>query len=185
MVRRNILMGETLRRIDSLARVKHEHLLQQIQCAFIVAPQLFAKWHPLAFRQALYEAKGLNPGQHMPKRKRKFAQRTFSLQMVSITSSGGVPSSSVIIENWFTSVHRISDAGSDVLAVRRTILSGEERLSLKHLGENAPCAPNVDSNIVFLPREHNLGGPIISRRHVASHLRILYSGKTKIAYLGC
>src|SRR5216684_3275520 len=29
--------------------------------------------------------------------------RTFSLQMVSITSSGGVPSNSVIIENWFTS----------------------------------------------------------------------------------
>jgi len=36
-----------------------------------------------------------------------------------------------------------------------------------------------------LPREHNLRGPIISRRHVAGHLRILYSGKTKVAYLGC
>lgn len=28
---------------------------------------------------------------------------TFSLQIVLMTSSGGVPSSSVMIENWFTS----------------------------------------------------------------------------------
>lgn len=34
--------------------------------------------------------------------------RTFSLQMVWITSSGGVPSNSVMIENWFTSAGKIS-----------------------------------------------------------------------------
>jgi hypothetical protein len=69
--------------------------------------------------------------------------------------------------------------------MRLTVLSGKEGFALEHLGENAPRAPNVDSNIVFLPREHDLGGPIISRRHVASHLRILYSGKAKVTYLGC
>lgn len=71
------------------------------------------------------------------------------------------------------------------MVVRRTILSGKEGLSLKHLGENAPRAPNVHGNIVFLPREHDLGGAIIPRRHVASHLRILYSGKTKVTNLDC
>jgi len=97
--------------------------------------------------------------------------------MVSITSSGGVPSSSVIIENWFTSrFTKLSEAWNKALAARRTILSGKEGLALKHLGENASRAPNIDGNIIFLPREHDLGGPIITRRHVASHLRILYSG---------
>ena len=69
--------------------------------------------------------------------------------------------------------------------MRLTVLSGKERLALKHLCEDAPRAPNVDCNIVLLPREHDLGCPIISRRHVAGHLRILYSGETKIAYLSC
>ena len=105
--------------------------------------------------------------------------------MVSITSSGGVPRSSVIIENWFTSVRTALRELEQSCAARRTILSGKEGLALKHLSENASRAPDVDGDIVFLPREHDLGGPIITRRHVAGHLRILYSGKTKVTYLGC
>jgi len=68
---------------------------------------------------------------------------------------------------------------------RRTVLSGKEWLALKHLSKNAPSAPNVDCNIVLLPCEHGFGGPIIPRRDVASHLRSLYSGETKITNLGC
>jgi len=91
----------------------------------------------------------------------------------------------VIIENWFTSTLTTFRGAEQSWAARRTILSGKEWLALKHLGENASRAPNVDGNIVFLPREHDLRGPIITRRHVAGHLRILYSGKTKVTYLGC
>ena len=73
----------------------------------------------------------------------------------------------------------------DWMNIRRTVLSGKERLALEHLSENAPGAPNVNRNIVLLPCEHGFGGPIIPRRHVASHLRFLYSGETKITDLGC
>ena len=69
--------------------------------------------------------------------------------------------------------------------VRRTVLSGKERLALEHFSENAPSTPNVNCNIVLLPCEHGFGGPIIPRRHVASHLRCLNSGETKITNLGC
>lgn len=131
------------------------------------------------------EGSEFHVGQHTPKWERKFASRTFSLHMVSITSSGGVPSSSVIIENWFTSTFTTLRGVEQSWAARRTILSRKEGLAFKHLGENASRAPNVDGNIVFLPREHDLGSPIITRRHVAGHLRILYSGKTKVTYLGC
>jgi hypothetical protein len=83
-------------------------------------------------------------------------------------------------------VHKLSETWNETWWWSRlTILSRKEGLSLEHLSENASRAPNVDSNIVFLPREHDLGGPIITRRHVASHLRILYSGKSKVTYLGC
>jgi hypothetical protein len=47
--------------------------------------------------------------------------------------------------------------------VGRTVLPREEGLALEHLGENASRAPNVDRDIILLPREHDLGGPIISR----------------------
>src|SRR5579863_4434995 len=69
--------------------------------------------------------------------------------------------------------------------IRRTILSRKEWPVLKHLGENAPSAPNINRNIVFLPCEHDIGGPIIPFRYVAGHLRTLYSGGTKITNLGC
>ncbi len=66
---------------------------------------------------------------------------------------------------------------------KRTVLSREERLSLEHLGKDAPRTPDIYCDVVFLPREHDLGSPIIASRHVARHLRILYSGKTKITNL--
>lgn len=63
------------------------------------------------------------------------------------------------------------------------ILSGEERLALQHLRENASCAPDINFHIVFLPCEHNLGCPVVSCGDVASHLGVLYTGKSKVADL--
>jgi hypothetical protein len=37
VVGRNVLVGETFSRIDSLARVKPEHLFEQIQSALVIA----------------------------------------------------------------------------------------------------------------------------------------------------
>jgi hypothetical protein len=63
------------------------------------------------------------------------------------------------------------------------VLSGEQGLALQHLGKDASRTPDVDFHIVFLPRQHDLGSAIVSRRDVASHLGVLYTGQTKIANL--
>ena len=62
------------------------------------------------------------------------------------------------------------------------IFSGEKRLALKHLCENATCAPDIDLNIVLLPRKHDFRSAVVSCGNVASHLRVLDTGKTEIAY---
>ncbi len=108
--------------------------------------------------------------------------RTFSLQMVSITSSGGVPSNSDDRELVDVCVYR-SQRWNVCKQRQRTILPREERFPLQHLSKDTPCTPNIYRDVVFLPREHDLGSPIIARRHVARHLRILYSGETKITNL--
>lgn len=61
------------------------------------------------------------------------------------------------------------------------VLSGEKRLSLHHLGENAGCAPDVYLHVVLLPCKHDLGSAVVSCRNVAGHLRILDTGETEIA----
>lgn len=63
------------------------------------------------------------------------------------------------------------------------VLSGEERLAVKHLGKDTACTPNVDLDIVFLPCEHDLGGAVVSCGDVACHLGILNAGKTEITNL--
>lgn len=107
--------------------------------------------------------------------------RTFSLAMVSMTSSGGVPRSSVIIENWFTSTLRQSTEKKR--KETRTVLSREQRLPLQHLRKYATSTPDVNGHIVLLPCQHNLRGTIISRRDISCHLRILDACQTKVAYL--
>lgn len=62
------------------------------------------------------------------------------------------------------------------------IFSREQRLPLKHLGENTSCAPYVNLDVVLLPCEHDFRGAVVSCRHVACHLRVLDSGKAKVAY---
>ena len=111
-------------------------------------------------------------------------RKVFSEAMVSITSSGGVPKSSVMMENWCTSVphdHQHTHATSEER--RRTVLAGEEWLALEHLCEDAARGPDVDRDVVLLPRQHDLGRAVVPRRDVAGHLRILYSREAKVADL--
>lgn len=63
------------------------------------------------------------------------------------------------------------------------VLAREQRLALEHLGEDASCTPDINLHVVLLPGEHDLGGTIVSRRNVSSHLRILDSGQPEITNL--
>jgi hypothetical protein len=63
------------------------------------------------------------------------------------------------------------------------VLSGEQRLALEHLRENASCTPNVHLDVVLLPREHNLGRAVVTGRNVTRHLGVLYTGQAEIADL--
>lgn len=63
------------------------------------------------------------------------------------------------------------------------VLSWEQWLALQHLRKDAPCAPNINLHIVLLPCEHDLGRSVVSSRDVTRHLRVLYTGQTKVANL--
>lgn len=63
------------------------------------------------------------------------------------------------------------------------VLAGEERLPIEHLCKYTPRTPDVDFDIILLPCKHDLGGAVVSRRHITGHLRVLNAGQTKIANL--
>jgi hypothetical protein len=63
------------------------------------------------------------------------------------------------------------------------VLSGEKRLALEHLGEDAACTPDIHLHVVLLPCEHDLRRSVVSGRDVTGHLRVLDAGKTEIANL--
>ena len=63
------------------------------------------------------------------------------------------------------------------------VFAREQRLALQHLGKDAACAPDVDLDIVLLPREHDLGCSVVPCRDIARHLGILYTRKSKVANL--
>ena len=63
------------------------------------------------------------------------------------------------------------------------VLSGEQRLALEHLSEDAAGAPDVDLDVVLLPGEHDLGGTVVAGRHVAGHLGVLDAGEAEVADL--
>lgn len=88
-----------------------------------------------------------------------------------MTSSGGVPSSSVIMENWLTSINCVRGENGTVSVL--TVFPGEQWFAFEHLREYTTCAPNVDGDIVLLPGQHNLRRTVISRRNVACHLGVL------------
>lgn len=63
------------------------------------------------------------------------------------------------------------------------VLSREERFSIQHLGEDAARAPDIDLHVILLPGEHDLGGAVISRGNITSHLGVLDTRQTEIADL--
>ena len=63
--------------------------------------------------------------------------------MVAMTSSGGVPSSSVMIENWWTSIARTVRHTFVTPSFELTIFSWEQGLALEHLGKDAAGTPDV------------------------------------------
>lgn len=64
---------------------------------------------------------------------------------------------------------------------RRTVLAREQRFSFQHLREDTSRTPDIDRDVILLPSEHDLRRTVIPCRDVARHLRVLYSGKAKVA----
>lgn len=64
-----------------------------------------------------------------------------------------------------------------------TVLAGEQRLALQHLGEDTSSAPNVHSNVVLLPGQHDFRRAVVARRNIAGHLGVLDTRKTEVANL--
>ena len=64
-----------------------------------------------------------------------------------------------------------------------TVLSWEKRLALEHLCEDTAGTPDVDSDVVFLPGEHDLRSSVVPRGDISRHLRILNPGEAKVADL--
>lgn len=60
------------------------------------------------------------------------------------------------------------------------ILPGEQRFPFQHLRENTASAPDVHLHVILLPRKHDLGRPVIPRRNIASHLRVLDTSQAKV-----
>jgi hypothetical protein len=60
------------------------------------------------------------------------------------------------------------------------IFSRKERLSLQHFRKYTPGTPDINFDIILLPREHNFWSSVIPGRDVARHLRILDTGKPKV-----
>ena len=63
------------------------------------------------------------------------------------------------------------------------ILPGEQGSPFQHLGKYTASTPDVHLDIILLPREHNLGGAVVSCRHVTGHLRILDTSEAKVTDL--
>lgn len=63
------------------------------------------------------------------------------------------------------------------------ILPRKQWLPLQHLGKDAARAPDIDLDVVLLPRQHDLGRAVVARRDVARHLRVLDAREPEVADL--
>jgi hypothetical protein len=125
-------------------------------------------------------------------------RRTFSLQMVWMTSSGGVPSSSVMIENWLTSgivsgVACPAKGGAHDPCRGRAVCP---RASRQKCSPRSRCRPprriscrESDQGRArakyrcALPGQHDFRCSVIPGRHIARHLRVLQPRQAKVADL--
>lgn len=60
------------------------------------------------------------------------------------------------------------------------ILAREEWFPFQHLRKDATRTPDINFNIVFLPREHDLRRSVVACRDITSHLRVLDTGQAEI-----
>lgn len=63
------------------------------------------------------------------------------------------------------------------------VLAREERPAGQHLRKDAPRTPDIDLDVVLLPCQHDLGGPVVPSRDVAGHLGVLDTSEAKVADL--
>ena len=91
----------------------------------------------------------------------------------------------VMIENWLTSANQKDVRACRIVDIQKrpTVFPREQRFSLQHLRKNAARTPDINGDVVFLPGQHDFRCSIIPGWHIASHLRILNTGQTKIADL--
>jgi hypothetical protein len=88
---------------------------------------------------------------------------TFSLQIVEITSSPGVPSSSVMMENWLTSIKQLKMSTRFIKLLRTlTIFPREQWFAFEHLSEYATGTPDIHGDVVLLPRQHDFWRTIVA-----------------------
>jgi hypothetical protein len=153
------------------------------QTICVRSADLLTEGNTLPFRQTLNETQGLHQVFSYLIGDRNQRSHTFSLAIVSMTSSGGVPSSSVMMENWFTSGINELDLVSYRVKGKPTVFAWEERLSLQHLGEDAAGTPDINCNVVLLPGQHDLWCAVVPRRDITSHLRVLNTRQPEIADL--
>ena len=63
------------------------------------------------------------------------------------------------------------------------VFSWKKGFAFQHFCKDAACAPYINLDVVLLPGEHNLRSTVVSRRNIASHLRVLDACETEVAYL--
>ena len=78
---------------------------------------------------------------------------------------------------------RIKEIPNCGVSPSRTIFTGEQWFPFQHLGKYAPGAPDINRNIVLLPGQHDFRSPVVPRRDVSGHLRVLDAGKAEITDL--
>lgn len=66
---------------------------------------------------------------------------------------------------------------------KRTIFPGEQWFPFKHLCKDATCTPDIYSDIIFLPGQHDLRRSVIPCRNISCHLGILDSSQAEITDL--
>ena len=144
-----------------MANNSQDHLTDLLALAkltlWIGVLEFIGEWLTLALRQGLHESQGL---QILDQAFYMFKRSTHVL-----TTDG-------LDDIVWRRAQQLRDDGKLV----DMVLAGEKGLPLKHLREDAPSAPDIHLHIVLLPGEHDLGGSVVPRGDVASHLGVLNTG---------
>jgi hypothetical protein len=164
---------------DSLLRVEHEHVLQEIDgCKGQVLLRVIDGFQlpaGSAFLNLVDKGCRSRLGSDWTNRNVCSGQHSVSTN-VRITHVFTADALDHIIRG---STQELGDDGKLV----HVVLAGEQGLALQHLGENTASTPDVDLDVVFLPREHNFRRSVVTCRDITRHLGVLYAGKSEVADL--